>query len=759
MKLSKFNLSSLPTLLLFTLTLALGAGVLSSCGGKKHSVRDMRDAKAPYIPRPTERAMVQPLFQQNKKVNIGLPRNVVGSEGGGYIVTEQVEYVNPELHSDIFQSSDVDLSQDQALGQVEVVARSRFTPERNGRINVDFIVRVPKEVIDRNWMIEMQPFIMHPDSIQKLDRLVIKGTQFTLKQRLDYQAYEDYLNSIVAKEDYDSVFLDHAAIEQDIVNRQDFYYGEYHKDWALHKEYEDWMEMQKEKDAAEKAQLRGLILEMKYDYMRKHLTHAVRDIARGVDTTGLTASYNMAFLRKSSGMQKRLDKMERGEIDIPKKYREVHAMRTGSKDIENLSMTSQDTLDIAKNRYLFDAIVENEMKEARKEIVKKEMIPFPYNETARIDSTVDVGKDFLYYYKQELPVTPGMTGVHIAMQSRVTAIDASNFNMRRSDTLSFFISSIAQLVDTTLLHKETVRNRNASHRQTAYFKYRPNTWRFDPKYKDNGDQLAKLTKDFETFQGSKGFAVDSILMQQATSLEGEYSKNAELSMRRVDDLKRYLVSSTSMGKSVGQDFFTTNYIGEDWKGLVRLLKADNQIPNASSIIQLLGNATNPDETKKDIEALYPADYQTMKESIYPQLDRVDMVFYLHRTDMDTDREVITVDEEYIKGVRLLQDRHYSEAMEILASYPDYNAAVALAALGYNAKAYEVLVKQKQTANTEYLSAIVAWRLGQEQVAINHLMKSIELDENKVYRLSLDPDIADMIEKHRLQNRIKQIHAM
>lgn len=756
MKLSKLNLSSLPFLLLFTFTLVLGASILSSCGGKKHSVRDMRDAKAPYIPKPTERAMIQPLFLQNKKANIGLPRNMDASGEGGYIVTEQVEYKNPELHSDIFETSKLDLNKEYGLNEVEVVARSRFTPERNGKISVDFIVRVPKELLDRNWMIKMQPFIMHPDSIQRLDYLVIKGTQFALKQKLDYQAYDDYLNSIVAKEDYDSVFLDHNAIEQDIINRQVFYYDEYHKDWSLHKEYEDWLELQKEKDAAEKALLRGQIMEMKYDYMRKLLTHSIRDIARGVDTTGLAASYNMAYLRKASGMQKRLDKMERGEIDIPKKYQEVHAMRTGSKDVENLSMTSQDTLDIAKNRYMFDAIVENEMKEARKEIVKKEMIPFPYDTKARIDSTVNIGRDFAYYYSQELPVTPGLRSINIAMQSQVIAIDASKFNMRRSDTLSFFISSIAQLADTALLHKETVRNRNATSKQTANFQYKPNTWKFDPKYKNNASELAKLIGDYDTFQGSKGFAVDSILMQQSTSLDGEFQKNAELSMKRVEDLKKYLAKSTTFS-SLGEENIATNYIGEDWKGLVRLLRASNNIENAESIITMLGNAVDPDETKEDIKAIYKIDYETMKETIFPQLDKVDVLFYIHRTDMTSEREVLTVDDEYVKGVRLLLDRRYTEAMEILANYPDYNAAVCLAALGYNAKAYEVLVKLKQNANVEYLSAIVAWRLSQEEVAINHLLKSIELDESKIYRLGLDPDVNDMIQKHKLQNRISQIH--
>lgn len=757
MKLSKSNLSSLSTLILSTFLVVCGVSIMTSCGGKKHSVRQMRDAKAPYIPRPQERAMIQPLFLQHKKANLSLPPNALGGVGGGSIAREQVSYTNPDNYTDVF-SEKLDVNKTYGLQEVVVEARSTFTPERDGRIDVDFIVKVPKELIDRNWMLTMQPFIMHEDSLQKLDHLVIKGEQFALKQKLDYQAYEDFLNSIVPKEDYDSVFLNHSLIAEDIKARQEFYYQEYHKDWALHKEYEDWIAEQKDKVAEEKAILKGELAEMKYDYMRKLLTHAVRDIARGVDTTGLAASYNAEYLRKSSGLQKKLDRMEVEELKIPKKYKEVHAMRTGSKDVENLSMTSQDTLDIAKNRYMFDAIIENEMKEARKEIVKKEMIRFPYDEAARLDSTVQVGQDFAYFYKQSLPVKPGMRSVNIAMETQVIAIDESKFNMRRSDTLSYFISSIAQLVDTTLLHKETVRNRNLSHRQTAYFKFRPNTWRFDINYKDNTAEMAKIFKDYDTFQSSRGFAVDSIFMQLGTSLEGEFNRNADLAMNRVADLKKYFVASTAMGKELTGDNIRTNYIGEDWNGLVRQVRNNKQMTNKDAIIDILGNAYDADKAKKDIETKYPEDFKIMKDSIYPKLEKVEFLFYVHRKDMVEDTEVITVEPEHIRGVRLLQNREYEKALEILINYQDYNFAVCLAALGYNGQAYEVLTKQKATnGHIEYLSAIVAWRLGQEAVAIEHLMKAIQLDESKIYRMELDSDIMEMVEKYKLQNRINQIH--
>ncbi len=758
MKLSKQNLSSLPILILSTFLVMCGASILTSCGGKKHSVRQMRDAKAPYIPRPQERAMIQPLFLQHKKANIGLPPNVLsGGAGGGSIAREQVTYTNANNYTDLFNEK-LDLGKAYDIDEVVVEARSTFTPERDGKIDVDFVVRVPRELIDRNWMMTMQPFIMHTDSLQKLDHIVIKGEQFALKQKLDYQAYEDYLNSIVPKEDYDSVFLNHDLINQDIKARQEFYYQEYHKDWALHKEYEDWIAEQKDKVADEKALLKGDLAELKYDYMRKLLTHSVRDIARGIDTTGLAASYNAEYLRKASGIQKKLDRMELEEIKIPKKYKEVHAMRTGSKDVENLSMTSQDTLDIAKNRYMFDAIIDNEMKEARKEIVKKEMIRFPYDEKARLDSTVQIGQDFAYYYKQSLPVRPGMRSVNIAMETQVVAIDESKFNMRRSDTLAYFISSIAQLVDTSLLHKETVRNRNLSHRQTAYLQFRPNTWRFDANYKNNAAELAKIAKDYDTFQSSRGFAVDSIFMQLGMSLDGEFNRNADLAMSRVADLKKYFVASTPMGKQLTADNIRTNYLGEDWNGLVRLLRSNKQITNRDAIIDILGNAYDADKAKKEAETKFPEDFKLMKDSLYPKLEKVEFLFYVHRKDMIEDTEVITVEPEQVRGVRLLQNREYEKALEILINYQDYNFAVCLAALGYNGQAYEVLTKQKATnGNIEYLSAILAWRLGQESVAIEHLMKAIKLDDTKIYRMDLDSDIKEMVEKHKLQNRINQIH--
>ena len=69
---------------------------------------------------------------------------------------------------------------------------------------------------------------------------------------------------------------------------------------------------------------------------------------------------------------------------------------------------------------------------------------------------------------------------------------------------------------------------------------------------------------------------------------------------------------------------------------------------------------------------------------------------------------------------------------------------------YNGKAYEVLSKLTPNGNTEYLSAITAWRMEKGQEAIAHLLKALELDPSKMYRMELDPDILDLIKMNNLK---------
>ena len=46
-----------------------------------------------------------------------------------------------------------------ALQEVRVVAKNKTVPERDGKVNVDFVVSIPKGLVDKNWQVHIIPKI------------------------------------------------------------------------------------------------------------------------------------------------------------------------------------------------------------------------------------------------------------------------------------------------------------------------------------------------------------------------------------------------------------------------------------------------------------------------------------------------------------------------------------------------------------------------------------------------------------------------
>ena len=79
------------------------------------------------------------------------------------------------------------------IEQVTVVAKMRSIPERNGRVVLDFIVTLPKQLLGRNRSVVITPVLHKPDESVPLEDLVIRGGRFSLLQERDYWQYETYV--------------------------------------------------------------------------------------------------------------------------------------------------------------------------------------------------------------------------------------------------------------------------------------------------------------------------------------------------------------------------------------------------------------------------------------------------------------------------------------------------------------------------------------------------------------------------------------
>lgn len=78
------------------------------------------------------------------------------------------------------------------IEQVTVVSRMRSVPERNGRVTLDFIVTIPKQLLGKSRSVVITPVLHKEGEEERLEDLVIRGGRFSLLQERDYWQYEKY---------------------------------------------------------------------------------------------------------------------------------------------------------------------------------------------------------------------------------------------------------------------------------------------------------------------------------------------------------------------------------------------------------------------------------------------------------------------------------------------------------------------------------------------------------------------------------------
>jgi hypothetical protein len=78
-----------------------------------------------------------------------------------------------------------------------VEARFRNVAERHGKVDIEFQIRVPKEMQDDAWQLRFYPRMYILEDTLKLDQIVITGAKYRKAQLRGYQQYEKFLSSIV----------------------------------------------------------------------------------------------------------------------------------------------------------------------------------------------------------------------------------------------------------------------------------------------------------------------------------------------------------------------------------------------------------------------------------------------------------------------------------------------------------------------------------------------------------------------------------
>ena len=494
-----------------------------------------------------------------------------GQDGasGALVLSEQVNFTSAvEDEVELVQKAPVDrldTSKVYAIPMVTVVSGARFAPVREGHVVLDFVVRVPQAYLSDDYQVCLTPVLFHNDSLVHLEDVVLRGKHFIEKQEQDYGRYQEYLSGIVDPAGYDTAFVDRKAVKRELTRQRKQEFDNYYKNWDKFQEYTAWCISEQEKYDRYNVRVAGELKAQLDKHDRKYRTEISRALILKQDTTQLSARFRQER-RKIIGRSPARRQITLATV--PAKYRDFFTGNITQESIGPLLPATEDSVRIAHAHLLHDRIVLNEMKSNKTDEVFRRIVPYPYLPDAHYSATIVSDYNFNYRYTQEYPVTRGLTNLKLILKGYIAATDRSRYNINRSDTLNFIISSMDELADGSLISN----------------------------------------KEF--------------------------------------------------------------------------------IPEQRS--------------------------------------------------------------EYTHAIQLLRNREYRRALDILNTYKDYNTALALACLGQDVRAYNLLARLEQNAHTHYLASILCARLRNEVQAVEHLKKACELDPSLTFRIEKDSEVSRLVKKYKLE---------
>jgi outer membrane protein OmpA-like peptidoglycan-associated protein len=601
------------------------------------------------------------------------------------------------------------------LREVTVTAKMKSVPERLGMVDVDFIVSVPEELINSKWQLNLTPRLNGQDGIRELESLVISGHEFDKLRQKGYAKYNRYLSRIVPDSLFDARFLKTGAWRRYIAehNRSELR--------RVRKDSLDWLNFMGYKQK----------LGRRYDHFNRKM-HRNRQWIGWPDK---------GFKRLISGLP--MFNMER---DFVRKYTRGEYLEGKYADgfeSDYRQVTASDSVFLKKMFMDNGRIAKNQRLRDDKHIAFAQMVKFPRNDNARLDTVIYNKGKFEYYYSQQVQASESGRRMQVYLDGYVVTTSDYSFLLPRSDTLEYAVSSMVEFLDATPRYMRKVVERKAISSLKANITFGTGKYDVDTALGGNRGELDKVRDMLDKLTGTGEFVLDSISLSAGCSPEGSFSSNMLLSKRRAESIGKYLKGELA-GIGSAASALKPYSKGEDWDGLYVLVRDSQGIANKQAILDIIASGAHPDKKEAALRQGYPAEYRYI-EKLYPQLRAVEFTFHMHRRGMVKDTIHTTQpDTVYARGMELMKKRKYAEALPKLHEHNDYNTAICLMSLGYDQAAYNILVNEPETSNGEYMLAILASRLGKTQEAAGRYRRSVELDPTKQWRGRLDPEIYRLI---------------
>ena len=397
------------------------------------------------------------------------------------------------------------------------------------------------------------------------------------------------------------------------------------------------------------------------------------------------------------------------------------------------------------------------------------------SEGIRLDTVIQNSNgDFIYNYVQTINTRPRLRKVDVVLAGAIYEQDKEIYTVPRTEPLTFYISSISAFANLSERYLTRVIERKALANASYEIEFAVGRNDIREDLADNAKQIALMKENLVDLMSNDVFDLDSVVVVANASPEGTWSANDALSRRRGESVVTYFNAfmnehrrkiAREGGFSVDEQGnivtnrskipairFTSRSVPENWTGLDSLVRDDVRLTDEQKQ-NYFALSDIKDGDAREARLRGEDYYRFLKDTLYPRLRVVDFSFHMHRKGMIKDTVHTTeLDQHYMKGVRLLRDMAYDEAVKILGPYQDFNAALAYMAVDRNASAMLILQNLPSDPKVNYLLAILHSRNGDNQKAVQCYLDACRKDPSYIHRGNLDPEISALIKAYGLNKQ-------
>lgn len=454
-----------------------------------------------------------------------------------------------------------------------------------------------------------------------------------------------------------------------------------------------------------------------------------------------------------------------------------HAARQAKYAERIAHINALDSTSLMKMFYNTQKIARNEARKAIKDEKYHDIVRFPFNPEAQLDTVIYAADQVKFLYSQKVPADENSARMKVFVVGDVLNNYGNRYPLPKSDTLTYLVSSMTKFVDKTPRFVRKIVTRDAEANTSVNFYFPQNSFNLDENIDINRKGVAKVKTLTLALMTDPVYIIDSLTLFATSSPEGSWRVNGEIAQKRANSIRDVLVrdftqlyDSLAVGAAVEMDdagnlihrkvedeipnlpkLIKIRTVPEDWDKLRRLIVSDENFKgDKDAILGLIDREHDPDRRERLIRSRYKQEYAYMFDHLFPPMRAVDFRFSLSRRGMKQDTLFTNEpDTTYAQAVEYLEKRKYTQALEILRPYEDVNTGIAYMSLGYDKAALRIFEKSVQTADVKYMEAILQARLGDEEKAIRLLLSAADMTPQMKFRANLDPELSLLVKKYGL----------